>query len=927
MFWALFFLLNIKNLEINNAIFLADPDNSILTNTKGLVNYTCDSLEYVDWTKNGKYAGICLQTTDADHGSFTRNNGAKVRLSFVGKKVHILGWKQENSGRCSIRIDNQVVATPNFGSGGGRHAAITFTSDELPFGEHVIEVEHSDTDDAKSMVIGGAYVDPLPNVGGYKLSYENFAEREGQWKLNGQTNLPSFSCESEDCSGVFRFYGARFWLTGVRSSSEGNLQIQIDNGQPITITKSVESRFTIGQGNHGVLLYQSSVLSLGFHKVKVTRTNQKITLNNLFYTTNDGTQLPLPPVNTSVMTNPTGLINLTCDKFSYEGWDTGGRGGVCIKTGEADHGSFTRNTNGKATLQFVGSKVHILAWKQENSGNAEIRIDGELVSTTNFNSGGGRLPGIVFSSSDLQYGSHTLEIKHVDTFNAKSVVIGGAYVDPLPYYGGYALTLDGLMKKYGNWSVKTATTPPLFACNSENCAGTFVFYGTRFWLTGLRSSNIGKFQIQIDDGQRININAIQTLSIAQGNIPYLLYQSDELEFKEHEVKIYKTDKEIQLVNFFYTIYPYARVPPPTPTPTPEATPQPGTKPTEIVVSTVSSLPTDRRFEKEVDDFKSIKVSIYISEFKNVYHNDKGGAIHIVNGGLSCEETKFTHCQSSNGAGGAIYLSNDYNYQNSFNLNELVFTDCKAQYGGCIYLYHVSSNIDAKITRCEFHDSQALATKQNPFNGKYGGGAIYITSPYCDMTGCKFYNIKGNVVKLVNSFTSPQSSLKLLSKSFTINDCTFDMTKQTSSALFYLSGNSKTSVVVNDCTFKGQLADGNYYLDGQSNNKNAPKLIVRKCRFAAGSDKLIKENALNEILSVDLKDQVFDYKDFSEYKDKNSKKKLIILAAVLVPAAVLAIIAVTVFTLKRKNPSKVDDKQVTSHDASQVTDKLLNAQLL
>ena len=918
-FFLLCFRQGINYVNENDFLLLANPDNSVLTNTNGLINYTCDSFEYIDWSKNGRKAGICLSNSDADHGSYTRNNGAKVRLNFVGTKIHILAWKQENSGKANIKIDDQIVGNPSFNSGGGRISGITFTSDDLAYGPHTIEIEHNDTDDARSMVIGGAYVDPLPKIGGYKLSYENFGEQEGKWTLNKQPTLPQFTCDSEDCSGIFRFYGSRFWLTGVRSSTEGNLQITIDDGQPITISKSVSTAYSIGQGNAGVLLYQSNVLQPMFHKVKVQRTNQRITLNNLFYTTNDNTQIPLPPVNTSIMTNPTGLINLTCDKFEYTDWDTGGRGG-------ADHGSYTRNTNGKARLEFVGSRVHILAWKQENSGNAEIRIDDELVSTTNFNSGGtsraDRFPGIVFSSSELQYGHHTLEVKHKDAHNTRSVVIGGAYVDPLPYYGGYALTLDGLIKRYGTWETNTDTTPPTFGCESEDCAGTFVFYGTRFWLTGLRSSSVGKFDINIDGGQDITINVIRSEGIAHNNIPILLYQSDELEFKEHEVRIYKKDNSpIKLVNFFYTIYPHKQIPPPTPTPVPAATPT-ETVPADITITSISQLPTDRRYEQEIYNGDAIKVTIFISEFNNLYHQNKGGAIHIVNGGLVIKDSHFNNCESKQGGGGAIYLSNKYNYKNVLDLRRLQFNNCKAQYGGAIYLYSDNENVQATIDDCTFDNTQALATKENSVNGKYGGSAIFLTSINPGVvTNCQFRNSNGVIVNFYNHFENSNSKLLEIQKAFKISECLFEVNKKSENAVYFDLGNNSPQIEVYKCTFKGTLPDGSYFFDGKIQNVNGPKLTIKKCKFASSANKII----FNEKLAhIDLNDQTFNYDDAKEVKNNTWK----IIVAIVAPAVVVVVavtVLVVIFTKKRKNPNHVD-ANIADSDVQSV-EKTLNAQLL
>lgn len=931
-------------LNHKNIIPLAIPDGNLLDNTVGLVNYTCESFTYVDWDgtrlhgQNKAIAGICLNTNEADHGSYTRNNGAKVTLRFFGKRISILAWKQENSGMANVKIDDKIVERVSFNSGGGRRAGIVFTSDELPYGEHVIEVQHNDTHNAKSMVIGGAYVDPFPPKGGYILSYDNFGEREGKWALNSNPKNPStFSCDQEGCSGVFRFYGTKFWLTGLRSSTEGNMRVIVD-GQSYTVSKS--SNFDIAQRNNGVLLYMSDQLPAGYHTVKVERTNQKITLTNLFYTTYPAETLPIPPVNHSILTNPTGMINYTCDQFQYTDWEAMGRGGICVSKWDANHGSFTRHNGAKAKLNFIGSRVHILAWKQENSGNAKIIIDGEHVSTVNFNSNGPggqyRLPGMAFSSSDLQFGEHTLEIVHNDTENTKSVVFAGAYVESLPYYGGYVSNLNDLNRQLGDWAVDSSTVPPTFKCSSDECAGTFNFYGTRFWLTGLRSSQVGKLEISIDHGPLITINKVVNAEIAQNNIPILLYLSDQLEFKEHEIRIYKKETEIKLVDFFYTIYPYARVPAKTPVPSPEATPV-ETDAQSITINDYNKITecgTDKRYEKEVYNYDSVLVKIEVSSFDNVRHNDKGGAVHIINAGIRCSNTHYNHCKSVQGSGGAVHISNTYNYKMEMSFDGTIFNDCEALYGGAIYLYSNSDKNTPSIINCEFTNSRATTTKETNVNGKYGGGGIFITAKTYDLSNNHFIQSTGSVCMIYNKFDNPNSRLLSSRKSGKISYCTFETTKDSTCALYCLFGQGSSNVELSQCTFKGELSSGNdHYIDGESEVSKGPKLIITKCKFASTIKKAINLESNNDFFSIDYKDQYFEFEDNGEVADKKTETWKI-LVSVLVPAvlAVVIISVLVVVILKRKNSNVLNENEIPDETSevksdAQINDKTLNAPLL
>lgn len=114
---------------------------------------------------------------------------------------------------------------------------------------------------------------------------------------------------------------------------------------------------------------------------------------------------PLPTPDQSVTFNPEGLINLTCDKFSYEGeWQ------ICVQSYYADVGSYTFAAGSKARINFVGVKIHLFTIKESVSGWVNIRIDDEIVGTINLFSEY-KCESIVFTSNDLPYGEHVFEIE------------------------------------------------------------------------------------------------------------------------------------------------------------------------------------------------------------------------------------------------------------------------------------------------------------------------------------------------------------------------------------------------------------------------------------------------------------------------------------------------------------------------------------
>ena len=94
---------------------------------------------------------------------------------------------------------------------------------------------------------------------------------------------------------------------------------------------------------------------------------------------------------------------------------------------------------------------------------------------------------------------------------------------------------------------------------------------------------------------------------------------------------------------------------------------------EIVNATSSG-----RQEFIITDDSRVLIYIIISRFINITSEKDGGAIHIKNAGLICNNTLFKNCSSLKGA---IYYSNVYNNSNVVTLIGNEVTLCEAQYGG------------------------------------------------------------------------------------------------------------------------------------------------------------------------------------------------------------------------------------------------------
>lgn len=86
-------------------------------------------------------------------------------------------------------------------------------------------------------------------------------------------------------------------------------------------------------------------------------------------------------------------------------------------------------------------------------------------------------------------------------------------------------------------------------------------------------------------------------------------------------------------------------------------------------------------------------------------------MHVVDSGLQCNQTNFTSCTSINGGGGEIYYLNSLELVNNLTFKELWFNECKAVYGGAVYIYSFSENNNFTIDSCIFLYNEAYPKKK------------------------------------------------------------------------------------------------------------------------------------------------------------------------------------------------------------------------
>lgn len=318
-------------------------------------------------------------------------------------------------------------------------------------------------------------------------------------------------------------------------------------------------------------------------------------------------------------------------------------------------------------------------------------------------------------------------------------------------------------------------------------------------------------------------------------------------------------------------------------------------PKEIVLNAPSK--SNKRYEKVVKNSeKPVILRIEACDFKELYQDsNNGGAIHLIDCGLSCKKSKFIKCSSKSG-GGAIYIKNDLDLVNTEEFEDILFTDCQATYGGAVYINTNSVNNIVSIKSCKFSSNQALISDSKTL---LGGSAVFLAARKGIITDCTFVENKGEggSLRINNNFDTILQG-KDEEASVIISNCNFKIQKSSKCSLFYVRGNGKSSFELKNCLFTGTLAKNAHFIDGQSLVKEAPKLQVKSCKFSYDSINSLNLDPNNDFLAVDLKDQVFNYSDPKNEEEDFCMWKIIV--AIIVPTVVIVVIIIVVgIVIKKK----------------------------
>lgn len=242
------------------------------------------------------------------------------------------------------------------------------------------------------------------------------------------------------------------------------------------------------------------------------------------------------------------------------------------------------------------------------------------------------------------------------------------------------------------------------------------------------------------------------------------------------------------------------------------------------------------------------VTIEVSSFTNFKNDDNGGAVYLVNTGVTCIGTTYSECSSNNKGGGAIFFYNKVDVDNEAEFIGVTIESCSAVFGGGAYVYSKSERNEVLFHGCTFKGNKAHTSASEGNNGLFGGGAIYLTASVGALTECTFLKNSGGSVKINDNFEQHpnmegQTSSMILDDQqqetfLTILNCKFESKKNTKSAsLFFV--NSKGSKQVMNCIFTGKIAKGTYHIDAV----RSEMVHVDSCSFSSKMNQAFNANVI------------------------------------------------------------------------------------
>jgi hypothetical protein len=460
------------------------------------VGYQDDSSSAITWT--GTWT--TLSSGNALGGTYrsSTTTGSTASLEFTGTRVSLIYAKAPNRGSVEIRIDGSLVTTLSMAATTEQWQQRWDSPIQANTGPHTITLTHS--------VTGQVVVDAFEVT-------------------NPDPAAPLSQGYYEDTDGHFQYSGNWTAWTGSGPSGGGNhYSATVGDTVSVTFSGTQLTLYYTGYVNRGVadiLIDGTKVASLNQYDASLVfqkRWQSEILANNGPHTLTirhaSGAYIDIDALNIEDIQLPDpvgpGTYENNDPNLVYIGnWTT-----YNSASASGGSGKYSSTIGSYALLRFTGKQVNLLYTANVNNGNAEIRIDGQLVNTLNQYAASQTYQKQWASPLLADEGPHTVTITHASggIIDIDALVVSNPSA---PGAGTYEDT-SSLISYAGKWNPYSSTSASGGSSRYSDQLGStadFTFVGNQVSIIYTGYGNRGTLDVRVD-GQLIGTINQKTSTLA-----------------------------------------------------------------------------------------------------------------------------------------------------------------------------------------------------------------------------------------------------------------------------------------------------------------------------------------------------------------------------------------------------------------------------
>lgn len=179
--------------------------------------------------------------------------------------------------------------------------------------------------------------------------------------------------------------------------------------------------------------------------------------------------------------------------------------------------------------------------------------------------------------------------------------------------------------------------------------------------------------------------------------------------------------------------------------------------------------------------------------------------------LISDSVEFRNCSSNEGGGGAIYIKNSFEQDKNISLNGFVFSECRAVFGGAVFIFSIFESNSVLISSCSFFQNSAEKSNSNQNKNLFGGSALFLAAENSNIYQCSFKkNGPASSVKIFDATILNENTRSLIKDNDNKNKVSFTDSRSS----IDIDNDFSTKADVVDCCFTGKLNPGSHYIEGK-----------------------------------------------------------------------------------------------------------------